>query len=170
MQALLSLMRIALESNAAELAREGVRVKFAGETGRLPLALRALVAEVERRTQGNSRLLLTVACPYGSRTDITGAARELAKRCAAGEMDPDDVTEEALGAQMSTSEAGDVDLLIRTSGELRLSNFMLWECAYAELWFTGHCWPDFSEEVLRDAIDSYARRDRRFGERHAEQP
>jgi len=170
LQALLSLMRVALESNAAELAREGVRVKFAGETGRLPLALRAIVAAVERRTRANRRLLLTVACPYGARGDIAGAARELARSVAAGELAPEDVTEEALGSRMSTAEAGDVDLLIRTSGELRLSNFLLWESAYAELWFTGRCWPDFTEEELRDAMDSYARRDRRFGGRHAPPP
>jgi undecaprenyl diphosphate synthase len=154
-----------LERELDELAREGVQLRLIGDpTAFGPQLVERLERAVEK-TAANDRLILVVALNYGSRSEIAGAARRLAERTAAGELDPAAIDEARLGAELMTSELPELDLLIRTSGEMRLSNFLLWQTAYAELVFTDTLWPDFDEDALRAALDEYAGRQRRFGGR-----
>lgn len=117
------------------------------------------------RTAGNARLTLVVALNYGSRSELCAATRRIAGRVAAGEVDPAAIDEAMIGAELQTDDLPDLDLLIRTSGEIRLSNFLLWQAAYAELSFTPVLWPDFDADALRGALDDFAARQRRFGGR-----
>jgi undecaprenyl diphosphate synthase len=117
------------------------------------------------RTANNTRLTLVIALNYGSRAEIAAAARRLAAEAAAGEIDPGSIDEEAIAAELQTAEFPELDLLIRTSGEVRLSNFLLWQAAYAELLFLDTLWPDFDEQVFAEALSTYAARERRFGGR-----
>ena len=154
-----------LERELDELAREGVQLRLIGDpTAFGPQLVERLERAVEK-TAGNDRLTLVVALNYGSRAEIAGAARRLAEQAAAGELDPAAIDEVRLGAELMTSNWPELDLLIRTSGEKRLSNFLLWQAAYAELVFTDILWPDFDEDALRAALDEYAGRQRRFGGR-----
>jgi undecaprenyl diphosphate synthase len=154
-----------LERELDELAQQGVRLRLIGD----PMAFGPqLVERLERaveRTASNNRLTLVVALNYGSRAEIAGAARQLAAKAVAGELEPATIDEAQLGAELMTSDWPELDLLIRTSGEKRLSNFLLWQAAYAELVFTDTLWPDFDEDALRSALDEYAGRQRRFGGR-----
>jgi undecaprenyl diphosphate synthase len=118
-----------------------------------------------KRLAGNSRLTLVVALNYGSRTEIAAAARTLARQAKAGALDPETIDEDALGAQLQTAGLPDLDLLIRTSGEVRLSNFLLWQSAYSEMLFTPLLWPDFDEVAFKAAVAEFAARQRRFGGR-----
>ncbi len=147
----------------SELAKNGVRMRVIGDRRRLEPDIQDLIAESEERTRDNDRLDLVVALNYGARNEILSAVRGLAADVAAGILDPGPITEHVFAARLDTRGMPDPDLLIRTSGERRLSNFLLWQCAYAELVFTPTLWPDFGKADLEAAIDDYQRRERRYG-------
>ena len=158
-------MRYYLERELGRLMDEGVRLRLIGDYRGFGAGMaRQLEAAVEK-TAGNTRLTLVVALNYGSRRELADAAARLAKRAVAGTVDPDSIDEAAVAAELDTAGLPDPDLLIRTSGEVRLSNFLLWQSAYAELLFTPVLWPDFDEQAFRDALEHYAARQRRFGGR-----
>ena len=162
---LTGLMRFYLEREFNRLMDEGVRLRLIGDYSAFgPELVQRLEAAVER-TANNSRLTLVVALNYGSRAEIATAARNLAARAAAGEIRPDDIDEDRIAAELQTHGLAELDLLIRTSGELRLSNFLLWQAAYAELLFLDILWPDFDEATFAAALKDYAARERRFGGR-----
>lgn len=160
---LLALLDAYLQSEAEELANAGVRLKMIGDLSRLPEATRRLVAEAERSTRFGRRLTLTIAFGYGGRQEIVAACRRLARRIEIGELRSVDVTPEHFSLSLSTAGLPDPDLLIRTGGEQRLSNFLLWQLAYAELYFTPVLWPDFGKSHLERAIQHYRGRQRTFG-------
>jgi undecaprenyl diphosphate synthase len=160
------LMRRYLLKEADELDRQNVRLRAIGEVERLAPELREVLDSVVRRLSANTGLQLNFAVSYGARRELARAARLFAEECLSGRASPGDLDEAGLGRYLWTSELGqlsDVDLVIRTSGELRVSNFLLWQAAYAEFVFTGVCWPDFTPQHLRSAIEEFSRRDRRFG-------
>ncbi|AOH37273.1 polyprenyl diphosphate synthase [Luteimonas sp. JM171] len=161
--ALMKLFLNALEREVVELERRGVRVRFIGERAPFSDAIRQRMAEAEARTAGNDRLHLNVAASYGGRQDIAAAARSLAEDVAAGRLRPEDIDEAAVAARVALADLPPPDLFIRTGGELRVSNFLLWQLAYTELWFTDTLWPEFNAATLQRAIDDYAARERRFG-------
>jgi undecaprenyl diphosphate synthase len=161
--ALMKLFLNALEREVDELDRRGVRVRFIGERERFGGAIRARMDEAEQRTAGNGRLQLTVAASYGGRWDITQAARSLARDVAAGTLRPEDIDEAMLGARVCLADLPPPDLFIRTGGDTRISNFLLWQLAYTELWFTELLWPELDAVTLQRALDAYAMRERRFG-------
>ena len=162
---LTGLMRFYLERELATLQREGVKLKLIGEPSAFGSELAAKLERAVEQTANNRRLTLVVALNYGSRAEIAAAARKLAERSRAGECDPAGIDEQALGLELQTADLPELDLLIRTSGEVRLSNFLLWQAAYAELIFLDAFWPDFDEAAFGEALDHYARRQRRFGGR-----
>ena len=154
-----------LERELNSLATEGVRLKLIGDYSAFGADLvERLDAAVERLSE-NSRLTLVVALNYGSRTEIAGAARELARKAKDGALDPESIDEDALAAELQTAGLPELDLLIRTSGEVRLSNFLLWQAAYSEMVFTPVLWPDFDEAAFKAALAEFAARQRRFGGR-----
>jgi len=161
--ALMKLFMGALEREVDELHRRGVRVRFIGERERFAPAIRERMEQAEARTAGNDRLQLNIAASYGGRQDIAGAARALAREVAAGRLDPEAIDEAAVGRHTALAELPPPDLFIRTGGDQRISNFLLWQLAYTELWFTDTLWPDVDEAVLQQALDAYAGRERRFG-------
>jgi undecaprenyl diphosphate synthase len=150
-----------IERELPDLARQGVRTRFMGRRDRAPAELQAQMARLEEGTVGNERLNLWIAFDYGGRAEIVEAARRLVE---AG-VDPGEITEELLRANLYAPELPDPDLLIRTSGELRVSNFLLWQLAYSELVFLDRLWPDFGRDELEHALADYASRRRRFGGR-----
>jgi len=160
---LMALLRFYLRSEIAELHRNGVRIRVIGDRDRLADDIVALIDDAEARTRGNVRLNLAVALSYGGRGEIARAARRLARAVQAGELAVDDIDETAFGRQLLTVDMPDPDLVIRTSGEKRVSNFLLWQSAYAELVFMDRLWPDFTKDDLEDAIREFHRRDRRYG-------
>jgi undecaprenyl diphosphate synthase len=153
----------ALDDEVDSLHRNGIRVRFIGNLSQLSTALRERMESAMRLTAGNSGMTLVIAVAYGGRWDIAMAARELARRCAAGELQSDEIDEAALGSQMALAGLPDPDLLIRTGGEQRISNFLLWNLAYTELYFCDTLWPDFGARELDVAIEHFSRRQRRFG-------
>ncbi len=160
---LMGLLRHYLSSEIAELHEQGVRLRFIGDRTRLPADIIARIDAAERRTAGNTVFTLVIALSYGSRDEILAAARRVAVRAAQGDLDPDAIGQEEFSRHLLTSDIPDPDLVIRTSGEQRLSNFLLWQSAYAELVFTKCLWPDFDAETLRGAVSEYCQRERRFG-------
>jgi len=162
---LTALMRFYLERELKTLEKERVRLKLIGDHSAFGPELVTRLDQAVERTSGNTRLTLVIALNYGSRAEIAGAARKLAEKAAAGEFDPASIDEDAIGAELQTAGLPDLDLLIRTSGEIRLSNFLLWQAAYAELLFVDTLWPDFDEQAFADALDTFATRNRRFGGR-----
>ena len=156
---LMGLVRNYVESDLDRLEREGVRLVIPGQREGLPADIRQIVDRAEARTAHNDRFLLQVAFNYGSRADIVDAAR----RFAASGASPADLTEATFEGLLSTAGAPAVDLVVRTSGERRLSNFLMWEAAYAELVFQDILWPDYGREALADAINAFRSRERRFG-------
>jgi undecaprenyl diphosphate synthase len=160
---LMGLMRRFIRRDMAELHQNGVRISVIGERDRVDTELLSLIDEAVALTSGNSALNLQIAFNYGSRSEIAKAARRLAERVLAGTLEPHEITPEALSAALDTHGVPDPDLLIRTSGEQRLSNFLLWQSAYTEFVFLDAFWPDFGREQLEQAIDEFRRRDRRFG-------
>jgi undecaprenyl diphosphate synthase len=160
-ESIMELMDETIDREFPDLARQGVRTRFFGRRDRVPDGLREKMAMLEAGTAENERLLLWIAFDYGGRAELVEAARRLVE----DGLDAADVSEEALAARLFAPELPDPDLVIRTSGELRVSNFLLWQSAYAEFVFTDTLWPDFGEDELRAALDEYARRGRRFGAR-----
>jgi undecaprenyl diphosphate synthase len=162
---LTGLMRFYLERELATLHKEGVRLKLIGDYAAFGPELVAQLERAVEHTAQNRRLTLVVALNYGSRAELATAARSLADKAVAGEIAVDAIDEGAIAAELETSDLPDLDLLIRTSGEVRLSNFLLWQAAYAELMFVDTLWPDFDERAFGAAIDQFAARERRFGGR-----
>jgi len=161
--ALMKLFLRALEREVNELDRREVRLCFIGERGRFPGNLQARMNEVERHTCGHSQLRLNIAASYGGQQDIARAARALAREVAAGRLDPEQIDAALFGTRVALADLPPPDLFIRTGGEIRISNFLLWQLAYTELWFTDALWPDVDATVLQQALDDYAGRERRFG-------
>ncbi len=160
---LMALFRRHLRTEADELHENGVRVRFIGERDRLNPRLVTLMEGLEDRTRDNDRLHLTIALNYGARGEIARAAQRLAEAVARGEIDAADIGPDHVAAYMDTADLPDPDLVIRTSGEMRLSNFLLWQAAYAEYAFTPVLWPDFSAAHLADLLLDFGCRERRFG-------
>ena len=153
----------ALDEEIEGLHRNGIRVRFIGSLEQLSSALRERMENAMRLTAANSGMTLVIAVAYGGRWDIAMAARELARRCAAGALQSDANDEAAIGSQVALAGLPDPDLLIRTGGEQRISNFLLWNLAYTELYFCETLWPDFGARELDAAIEHFSRRQRRFG-------
>ncbi|MDH3733594.1 MAG: polyprenyl diphosphate synthase [Gemmatimonadota bacterium] len=161
--ALMALLEEYAQSDRDELARAGIRVTVFGDRERLSATARRAIAELEASTSGGGALDVHLAISYGARGEITEACRSLARDCAAGVLSPDDIEPGHLDARLMTGDWPDPDLLIRTSGEYRISNFLLWQLAYAEIYVTEVLWPDFTRRELFHAILDYQGRDRRFG-------
>ncbi len=160
---LMNLFVEALRREVDELHRNKVRLRFIGARERLAPRLRGQIEDAERKTQDNDGLTLLIAVSYGGRWDIVNAARTLAQQAVAGTLDPDDIDDERFAAELSLSGVPDPDLLIRTGGEQRISNFLLWNLAYAELYFCDCYWPDFTSVELDAALAHFAQRQRRYG-------
>lgn len=161
--ALMELLVRTLRGEAERLHRNGIRLCAIGDMDRLPPRARSEFEEAAALTAANTRMTLTLALSYGSRWEITQAVRRLAAEAAAGRLAPEAITEATVSEAMLTAGTPDPDLLIRTAGEMRLSNFLLWQIAYTELYVTERYWPDFRRGALYEAIESYQARDRRFG-------
>ncbi len=161
--ALMELFFFALRREARQLARNGIRLRVIGDRAGFPERLQREIAAAEETTAGGERMLFQVAANYGGRLDIVHAARAVARRVAAGELAPEDIDADTLAAHLSTAGQPDPDLFIRTGGEKRISNFLLWQLAYTELYFSDVLWPDFDSDELDRAFAFYARRERRFG-------
>jgi undecaprenyl diphosphate synthase len=160
---LLGLLRRFVEKDLGELHAAGVRVRIIGGRDDLKPDLRRLVEHAEAVTRDNSRMTLVVAFNYGARDELVRAARRLAAEAAAGRLDPATIDEASLSARLDTAGLPDPELVIRTSGETRISNFLLWQAAYAEFVFTPVLWPDFDRAAFEEALAEYGRRERRFG-------
>lgn len=160
---LMGLLKHFVEKDLAELVEANVRVRIIGNREDLPKDLRRLVENAEERSCGNTGLILAIAFNYGSRDEILRAARRLVRDVAAGRLSPDAIDEAALSARLDTHDLPDPELVIRTSGETRISNFLLWQSAYAEFVFTPVLWPDFDRAAFEDALAQYRQRERRFG-------
>lgn len=146
-----------------DMQRQGIRIRTIGDRSRFSEKVQTHLAQAEELTAQGDKLTLTLALNYSSRDEITRAVRKLAARAAAGELNPEEIDEAAVSSTLDTAACPDPDLVIRTSGECRLSNFLLWQASYAELWFPQVLWPDFTEEEFDRALAEYARRERRFG-------
>ncbi len=162
---LTGLMRFYLERELNTLMKEGVRLKLIGDYSAFGPELVDRLDRALERTRDNQRLTLVVALNYGSQAEIAAAARSLAAKATAGEIDPKVIDEDAIAGELQTHGLPELDLLIRTSGEVRLSNFLLWQAAYAELLFLDVLWPDFDEKAFGEALEQFAARQRRFGGR-----
>ncbi|MBP6952605.1 MAG: isoprenyl transferase [Alphaproteobacteria bacterium] len=160
---LMALLKHYLETEAEELHKEGVRLKIIGERGLLPNTILNLVEHVEDLTKSNKKLILQMAVSYGSRAEMINAVQEIAKKARDRRIDPDKITEQIFEQHLYTAGVPDPDLLLRTSGEQRISNYLLWQVAYTELVFVDKFWPDFTPEDFMEAILTYQNRERRFG-------
>ncbi|KQO49659.1 UDP pyrophosphate synthase [Sphingomonas sp. Leaf257] len=160
---LMGLLRIFLRKDLAELVSDNVRLRVIGDYRRFPADLVALIDDAIERTAANSGPILAIALNYGAQAELVEATRRLARKVAAGEMTAEAITPEAIEGELQTKGLPPLDLVIRTSGEQRLSNFLLWQAAYAELLFVDKLWPDFDETALADAVAEFGRRHRRFG-------
>lgn len=162
-QALMSILERFLKSEEKEMMETGIRLNAIGETDRLPGKVRDQLQGVMSRTRSNDRMLLNLALSYGSRTEIVKMARALATKVQDGTLAPDDISEQTIADHLYTRSMPDPDLLIRTSGEMRISNFLLWQIAYTELYVTPTLWPDFGKDEFIHIIKDYQSRERRFG-------
>ncbi|MEQ8586223.1 MAG: isoprenyl transferase [Thalassobaculaceae bacterium] len=160
---LMNILRFYLRREVAELHRNNVRIRMLGDRARLSADIVALIDNAEQLTADNTGLKLSIALSYGARDEITNAVRRIAEAVAAGRMSPAEIDEDTVQSNLETDGLPDPDLLIRTSGEQRISNFLLWQIAYAELVFTDVLWPDFDRANLVAAMEEYSRRDRRYG-------
>jgi undecaprenyl diphosphate synthase len=160
---LMGLLRFYLRKEISTLQESGVRLRVIGERDRLDPEIVTLIERAENETAANTRLTLVIALSYGARAEIAGAARRIAEAIRNGTLDPSQVDEKLLAHHLLTDGIPDPDLIIRTSGEKRLSNFLLWQAAYAELMFIDRYWPDFTKEDLEDAVRAYHGRERRYG-------
>jgi undecaprenyl diphosphate synthase len=160
---LMALFERVLARELQALEQEQVRIRFLGDLEPLPEGLQRLIADATERTAANTGIHFNVCTNYGGRAELVRAAQRLAQRCVAGELDPAAINEQQLAAELHTAGECDPDLLIRTSGERRISNFLLWQLAYAEIHITDVLWPDFNQATLLDALLDYQGRQRRFG-------
>lgn len=161
--ALMDLLSGALVNQTKKLNENGVRLNILGDLSRLSPRIQELAQKAIEQTSQNSKLVFNVAINYGGRWDITNAAKELARDVKAGKLKVDDIDEAAISTRLSTAGVPDPDLYIRTSGEYRISNFMLWQAAYSEFYFVDTLWPDFDEDAFTEALYRYTHRDRRYG-------
>ncbi|MCI5043547.1 MAG: isoprenyl transferase [Aquisalinus sp.] len=164
---LMNLMRTYIESDLPRLVEENIRVRVIGDKSTLPTDIRILVNRAEKETADNTGYTLQIAFNYGGRDEIIRAFRNLATDISNGTLMPEDIDERSIASFLDTGDAPDPDLVIRTSGERRISNFLLWQAAYAEYIFLDEYWPDFTRDIFIRAIDDYHARDRRFGRRHS---
>jgi len=162
-QALMGLLKAFLKGELAALHKNGVQVRCIGQIDRLPAGVRKILQQAISQTATNPGLILNLALSYGGRAEITEAARQLAAECRDGRLQPEEISEELLAARLYTAGLPDPDLLIRTGGESRLSNFLLWQLSYAEIYITETLWPDFRKEQLQAALADFQGRQRRFG-------
>ena len=160
---LMELLRFYLQNELSSLHKQGIRLRMIGDRSRLAQDIVRQIAEAEAMTRGNTVLNLTIALSYGSRQEILNATRSLAIKVRAGELSPEGIDEAAFAGFLDTHDLPDPDLIIRTSGEQRLSNFLLWQAAYAEFFFTETLWPDFGREDLEAALSEFNKRKRRYG-------
>ncbi|MEG3617504.1 isoprenyl transferase [Magnetovibrio sp. PR-2] len=160
---LMGLLRLYLKKELADLHKQGVRFRVIGERARLAEDIQDLIRTAEERTKDNQGLNLVLALSYGGRAEISNAARALAEQVKAGDLDPADIDETMFSSQLETADVPDPDLLIRTSGEKRISNFLLWQTAYSEFVFVDTYWPDFRAEEFQNALAQYQTRERRYG-------
>jgi undecaprenyl diphosphate synthase len=160
---LMALFRAYVRDDVNELVKNNARLRFIGNRSRANADIISLMDESEKRTEANTGLNLTLAFDYGSQEEMVAAAREMARAAARGELDPDAITIDYFASRLSTAGTPDPDLVIRTSGEYRLSNFLLWQSAYSEFVFAEKMWPDFTREDFFAALQTFARRERRFG-------
>jgi len=165
---LMGLFRRFFNSDMDELVAKGCRIRIIGNRGRVAGDIYRMIEEAEQRSVGNKGLNLTFAFDYGAQEEIASAARELARAARDGRLDPETITPELFASRLFTSALPEPDLIIRTSGEHRLSNFLLWQSAYAEMLFLDTLWPDFGRADLAAALDSFAQRERRFGALNSE--
>ena len=161
--ALMDLVCKGVEMNAAELRENGVRVQIIGERSRFCDSVKEAINRIESTTAEGEKMTLVLALNYSSRSELTMAVQQIARRVAAGELQADAISEQTISQSLYTAAMPDPDLIIRTSGEYRLSNFLMWQASYAEFYFTDTLWPDFGEEELGKAIEAYNTRDRRYG-------
>lgn len=161
--ALMALLVDTIRKETATLMDNDIRLRAIGHIERLPEKAQRQLAEAMEMTASNQRMTLTLALSYGARADMTEAVRQMTQKALNGELDPAHINEETISAHLSTHYAHDPELLIRTSGEHRISNFLLWEIAYAEIYFTPKMWPDFRRDDLYEAIIDFQKRERRFG-------
>jgi undecaprenyl diphosphate synthase len=161
--ALMRLLRDYLDSEMATLLERNIRFRAIGRIEELPPPVRSALSDAEERTSANTGMLFLIALSYSGRAELADAARALAEEAAAGRLDPAAIDEGVLAARLHTADVPDPDLLIRSSGELRLSNFLLWQLAYSEIWVTPVLWPDFRRRHLYEAVVDFQRRERRFG-------
>jgi undecaprenyl diphosphate synthase len=161
--ALMELLIHTVEEERSTLIENDIRLRTIGDLSQLPTACQEALERTKADTEGNERMSLTLALSYSGRTEIVQAMQAIARRVRDGEVAPDDIDESTIQGHLDTADMPDPDLLIRTGGEYRLSNFLLWQCAYTELFITEEYWPDFRRDQLYEAIRSYQDRDRRFG-------
>ena len=161
--ALFDLLRMFVKRDLARLHKDGVRIRIIGSREGLSEDLLELIDDAVDTTRDNTRLTLNIAFNYGGRGELVAAMREMGRMIAAGKLQPSEIDEAMISRMIWSADSPDPDLVIRTSGEVRLSNFLLWSGAYAELMFINQLWPDFTKESLEKAIDAFRRRDRRFG-------
>jgi undecaprenyl diphosphate synthase len=160
---LLGLLKLFIRRDLAELHKNNVRIRVIGERQTLPNDIKLLLEDAERLTRGNGQLNLVIAFNYGSRDEITRAVKTVAEEIKSGRLSPDDISVDLLGQRLETTGIPDPELIIRTSGEMRLSNFLLWQAAYSEFVFLPCMWPDFNRDSLAEALNIYQQRERRFG-------
>jgi undecaprenyl diphosphate synthase len=161
--ALMAILKRFLKSELKEMQENGIRFIAIGRTHKLPEDIRNLIEETTAKTSGNTNMTLALALSYGGRQEIYDAVQKIAKRIVSGDIQPSDINEELISDFLYTAEMPDPDLLIRTSGESRVSNFLLWQIAYTEIYITSTLWPDFRRDEYLKAIEDYQKRDRRFG-------
>lgn len=162
---LMSLLGSAVDNNLDELAKKGVRIRLMGKMNKIPLTTRRQLQKAIKRTQANERSELIIALNYGGRTEIVDASKKIAEQVLAGKLKIKDINEKLFADNLYVPDVPDPDLLIRTSGEYRISNFLLWELSYSELWFTDTLWPDFGRAEFQKALDTFYGRERRYGGR-----
>ena len=162
---LMDLMRYVMRTDLQDLHAQGVKLRIIGDRSRFAKDIHVMMDESEQLTRQNTRLNLNVAVNYGGRWDIVEASKALARKVQNGELAPDDISEQTLQQQMSLGDLPEPDLLIRTGGDYRVSNFLLWDIAYTELYFTDAFWPEFDGNHLRQAVQTFSARLRRFGRR-----
>ncbi len=162
-KALMNLLRTYMKTSLAKCARNNVRIRVIGDKSRLDSDLQASIANLEKETASNTGIGFQIAINYGSRDEIIRAVRKAAQKVKDSELNPEDITEDMISDELDTAGIPDPDLLIRTGGEQRISNFLLWQTAYSELYFCDAAWPDFNKAELEKAVDAFNNRERRYG-------